>query len=198
MFEAKDFQYEYALVCRNLPTSLVNGLSLEEHEPVELAKAADEHNQYLQNLIESGIKLIEIQAQEVLALKSCRQVQFDRSIPFILDSNASRYNSFKYSILEKRILCMLLLTISIINRFKYTTKYDIRKDYFFENELVTNLSILRINVAIYPFYGRSKYISYILLCLTCHIEQVLSKIITTKNWLHWKKGYCISRHFIYI
>ena len=47
MFEAKDFQYEYALVCRNLPTSLVNGLSLEEHEPVELAKAADEHNQKL-------------------------------------------------------------------------------------------------------------------------------------------------------
>jgi hypothetical protein len=72
MFEAKYFQYEYALVCRNLPTTLVNGLSLEEHEPVELAKAVDEHNQYLQNLIESGIKLIEIQAQEVLALKSCK------------------------------------------------------------------------------------------------------------------------------
>lgn len=64
-YDAQSFEYEYALVCKNLPSTLVNGLSLEEHEPVDVAKAEKEHSDYLIHLVESGVKLIEISAQEV-------------------------------------------------------------------------------------------------------------------------------------
>lgn len=63
-FEAKYFEYEYALVCKNLPSTLDNGLSLDQHDPVDLATAKEEHRQYLLHLVESGLKLIEIEAQE--------------------------------------------------------------------------------------------------------------------------------------
>lgn len=63
-YDAKLFEYEYALVCKNLPSSLVNGLSLEQHDPVDVEKAKKEHNDYLLHLVESGVKLIEISAQE--------------------------------------------------------------------------------------------------------------------------------------
>ena len=58
-------KYEYALVCKDLPKSLVNGLSIENHDPVSLDDATRQHNDYLAYLRSSGLKLIEIEAQEV-------------------------------------------------------------------------------------------------------------------------------------
>ncbi len=57
-------KYEYALVCKDLPKSLVKGLSLENHDPVKLDEAIKQHNDYLDFLRASGLKLIEIEAQE--------------------------------------------------------------------------------------------------------------------------------------
>lgn len=56
--------YEYALVCRDLPKSLVNGLSMDKHDPIDLVAAEDQHTKYLEYLEQSGLKLIEIKAQE--------------------------------------------------------------------------------------------------------------------------------------
>jgi len=58
-------KYEYALVCKNLPKSLVSGLSLEKHDPISLEEAAIQHSEYLSYLRASGLKLIEIEAQEI-------------------------------------------------------------------------------------------------------------------------------------
>ncbi len=58
------FNFEYALVCRDLPNSLLNGLSLSEHTPVDLEEARIQHANYLNYLKESGVKLIEIDADE--------------------------------------------------------------------------------------------------------------------------------------
>lgn len=62
---SKCFEYEYALVCNDLPDSILNGLSLEDHDPVDLAAAKKQHSEYLQYLRDSGLKLIEIGPQEV-------------------------------------------------------------------------------------------------------------------------------------
>lgn len=59
-----DFNYNYALVCSDVPNSLVNGLSLEEHEPVNLELAVEQHKLYLNLLEESGIKLIKVNSDE--------------------------------------------------------------------------------------------------------------------------------------
>ena len=58
------FHFEFALVCRNIPASLVNGLSLIEHDQVDLIAAKEQHHEYLRLLEESGVKLIEIEANE--------------------------------------------------------------------------------------------------------------------------------------
>jgi len=60
----KCFEYEYALICNGLPSSIVNGLSLEDHDPVDLDLAKKQHSEYLKYLKESGLKLIEIEPQE--------------------------------------------------------------------------------------------------------------------------------------
>ena len=59
------FEYDYALVCRSVPKSLVNGLSLADHEAVNLDEATAQHRQYL-DLLRSfdGLKLIEVDADE--------------------------------------------------------------------------------------------------------------------------------------
>ena len=44
---SKNFNFEFALVCKNLPLSLVNGLSLTQHDPVDLNKAKEQHENYL-------------------------------------------------------------------------------------------------------------------------------------------------------
>ena len=57
-------KFDYVLVCNDLPNSVVNGQSLEEHEPMDLEKAKIGHQMYLTYLRESGLKLIEISPDE--------------------------------------------------------------------------------------------------------------------------------------
>ena len=52
------------LVCNDLPDSVVNGQSLEEHEPINLEVARRDHKAYLNYLRESGLRLIEIEPDE--------------------------------------------------------------------------------------------------------------------------------------
>lgn len=59
-----DFNYTHALVCESIPNSLVNGLSLDEHEPIDLSLAMTQHKAYLDELQKSGLKLIKIQSDE--------------------------------------------------------------------------------------------------------------------------------------
>ena len=59
------FNFEFALVCSGLPDSLVNGLSLEKHEPINLELARQQHENYLLNLKKSGLKLITIEPNEL-------------------------------------------------------------------------------------------------------------------------------------
>lgn len=54
------FTHEYALVCRRVPASLVDGLSMDEHEPIDLTKATQSHEAYKTCLRENGLKLIEV------------------------------------------------------------------------------------------------------------------------------------------
>ena len=61
---SNEIKYNYALVCRNVPSSLINGLSLGEHEPVDLDKAKKHHKEYIDYLKESGLRLIEIEPDE--------------------------------------------------------------------------------------------------------------------------------------
>lgn len=58
------FQYTHALVCEDVPKSITNGLSLDEHEPVDFEMAKKQHQVYLQYLENSGIKLIKISSNE--------------------------------------------------------------------------------------------------------------------------------------
>ena len=62
---SKNFNFEFALVCKNLPSSLINGLSLTQHDPVDLNKAKEQHENYLNYLKESNVKLIEIESNEI-------------------------------------------------------------------------------------------------------------------------------------
>lgn len=57
--------YEFALVCRGVPKSLVNGLSLSDHEPIDLEKAISQQESYKEALIKCGLKLIEIEEDEL-------------------------------------------------------------------------------------------------------------------------------------
>lgn len=62
---SSEIKYNYALVCRNLPNSLINGLSLDnQHEPVDIEEARKQHKAYIDYLEESGLKLIEIEPDE--------------------------------------------------------------------------------------------------------------------------------------
>ena len=60
----ENFQYNYALVCNNLPNSVLNGQSIEEHDPINLETARNDHQMYLNYLRECGLKLIEINPDE--------------------------------------------------------------------------------------------------------------------------------------
>ena len=60
-------EFKYALVCNDIPNSLVNGLSLTQHEPVSLETARQQHKAYLTHLRESNVKLIEIEPNEAFA-----------------------------------------------------------------------------------------------------------------------------------
>ena len=57
-------QYDCALVCSDLPNSVINGQSLEEHEPINLEVARKDHQAYLNYLRSTGLKLIEIHPDE--------------------------------------------------------------------------------------------------------------------------------------
>ena len=58
------FNFEFALVRTSIPASTVNGISMGDHEPVDLQKARDQHQAYLDYLRQSGVKLIELQGDE--------------------------------------------------------------------------------------------------------------------------------------
>ncbi|CAF0867782.1 unnamed protein product [Brachionus calyciflorus] len=60
----KPFFYTHALVCEDIPHSLNNGLSLDDHEPIDLDLARRQHQSYLDILEKSGLKLIKIQSDE--------------------------------------------------------------------------------------------------------------------------------------
>lgn len=64
-YKAVNFKYEYALVCRDIPKTIANGLSIEDHEPVDLNKTIQEQKDYIDYLKQAGLKLIEIDAQEI-------------------------------------------------------------------------------------------------------------------------------------
>jgi dimethylargininase len=62
MFQSTRLNYEYALVCSDIPNTLINGLSLSsDHEPVNLQLAREQHQTYINYLKdEANIKLIYI------------------------------------------------------------------------------------------------------------------------------------------
>lgn len=59
-----DFTYEYALVRSSIPESTINGITMSNHEPVDLNKARETHEAYLKYLTRSGVKLIELEGNE--------------------------------------------------------------------------------------------------------------------------------------
>lgn len=61
---SRNLNFEYALVCKTIPNSLMNGLSLEAHEPLDLKKAKEQHELYLNYLTESNVKLVEIEPDD--------------------------------------------------------------------------------------------------------------------------------------
>ena len=58
------FQYTHALVCEDVPRSVTNGLSLDKHEPVDFELAKKQHQDYLEHIENTGIKLIKIPSNE--------------------------------------------------------------------------------------------------------------------------------------
>ena len=58
------FKHKFALVCNGIPNSLVNGLSLEEHEQIDLEKARQQHLVYLNELQKLGVSLIAVEPDE--------------------------------------------------------------------------------------------------------------------------------------
>ena len=58
------FKYEYALVRKTIPNSTIDGISMNDHEPVDVQKAREQHQAYLNYLRQSGLKLIELEADE--------------------------------------------------------------------------------------------------------------------------------------
>jgi dimethylargininase len=57
--------HNYALVCETIPKSIVNGLSLEKHEPVNFERAKSQHKAYLNALKQCGINLISVEPNEI-------------------------------------------------------------------------------------------------------------------------------------
>jgi len=62
MFQSTKLNYEYALVCSDIPNTLINGLSQSsDHEPVNLQLAREQHQNYINYLKDNAnIKLIYI------------------------------------------------------------------------------------------------------------------------------------------
>lgn len=61
-------EFKYALVCNDIPNSLVNGLSMStQHDPVSIDVGRQQHQFYLNYLRESNVKLIEIEPNESFA-----------------------------------------------------------------------------------------------------------------------------------
>lgn len=59
------FSFKHAIVCRDVPNSLINGLSLDaNHEPVDVNKARAQHLNYLSALRSTGLKLFEMEPDE--------------------------------------------------------------------------------------------------------------------------------------
>jgi hypothetical protein len=58
------FEFDCAIVCINVPKSIVNGLSLNQHEPVVVEKAALQHKKYLNVLENIGLETIELEPDE--------------------------------------------------------------------------------------------------------------------------------------
>jgi dimethylargininase len=59
------FTYNKAIVCRDIPKTLVNGLSSDpNHEPVDAQKASIQHQVYLNTLKTNGIELISIEPDD--------------------------------------------------------------------------------------------------------------------------------------
>ena len=59
------FEYKYALVCKSVPNSVKDGLSLKTHDGIDVEKAREEHCLYLDCMKSIGLKLIEIEGNEV-------------------------------------------------------------------------------------------------------------------------------------
>jgi len=58
------FQHDCVLVCNDLPNSIINGLSLEKHDPLDLKIARQDHHLYLDYLRQTGLKVVEITPDE--------------------------------------------------------------------------------------------------------------------------------------
>ena len=58
------FEYDYALVLSDIPQTLDNGLSLEEHDQIDLHKAREQHLNYLKCLEDSGVKLVKVEPDD--------------------------------------------------------------------------------------------------------------------------------------
>lgn len=58
------FEYEYALVVNKVPKSAINGLSLADHDPVDIEKALVEHQNYINALKDSNLEVIELEPDE--------------------------------------------------------------------------------------------------------------------------------------
>lgn len=55
---------KYALVCGGVPQSLVNGLSMESHDPIDMTKAIHQQQIYSDTLEKSGLTLVKVEADE--------------------------------------------------------------------------------------------------------------------------------------
>jgi dimethylargininase len=59
-----NFEYEYALVMSDIPQTLDSGLSLEQHDSVNLSLAREQHQNYLKTLEQCGVKLIKLEPDD--------------------------------------------------------------------------------------------------------------------------------------
>jgi dimethylargininase len=64
IMSANNFEYKYALVCKYVPDSIKDGLSLKKHDGIDVDKAREEHRLYLDCMKSIGLKLIEIEGKE--------------------------------------------------------------------------------------------------------------------------------------
>ena len=58
------FYFKYAIVCRSVPNSITQGLSMSKHDEVNVGKAQEEQDLYLKCLESIGLRFIEIEGQE--------------------------------------------------------------------------------------------------------------------------------------